>query len=152
MPSFSELVGLPPLEEAIVGAVRLLVAAVAGGLLGAERESVGKAAGLRTHTLVAVAAALFVGVVDRAVEGDVSRVIQGVAAGIGFIGAGTILKHADRERVTGLTTAANVWLTAAVGVAAGVGAIWLAMVATLIGWVVLNVLSRVEGRGPRDAV
>jgi putative Mg2+ transporter-C (MgtC) family protein len=133
--------------------LRLLAAATAGGLLGAERESVGKAAGLRTHMLVAMASALFVVAVGGGdVEGDVSRVIQGVAAGIGFIGAGTILKQAEHERVTGLTTAASVWLTAAIGVAAGVGAIWLVVVATVFAWIVLNIFVRAEGRSRDEAM
>ena len=127
--------------------VRLLIAAAAGGLLGAEREAVGKAAGLRTHMLVALGAALFVLIVTaHGQEGDVGRVIQGVAAGIGFIGAGTILKEPDKERVTGLTTAANVWLTAAIGASAGVGTIWLALTTTALAWIILNVLPKLEGR------
>ena len=146
MPSTTELLGWPGLDEAVVITVRLLVAAAAGGLLGAERESVGKAAGLRTHTLVAIASALFVIAVAGTSGDGVSRVIQGVAAGIGFIGAGTILKQTEHERVTGLTTAASVFLTAAIGVSAGVGTIWLVIVATLLAWIVLNVFVRAEGR------
>ena len=150
MPSTAELLGWPGIDESIAMTVRLLVAAAAGALLGAERESVGKAAGLRTHTLVAMASALFViAVIGSSFASDVSRVIQGIAAGIGFIGAGTILKQAEQERVTGLTTAASVWLTAAIGVSAGVGTIWLVIVATLLAWIVLNVFVRAESR-PRD--
>jgi putative Mg2+ transporter-C (MgtC) family protein len=153
LPSLTELIGWPGLEDAVTMTLRLLVAATAGGLLGAERESVGKAAGLRTHMLVAMASALFVIAVGAGdVEGDVSRVIQGIAAGIGFIGAGTILKQTEHERVTGLTTAASVWLTAAIGVAAGVGTIWLVVVATLFAWIVLNIFVRAEVRSKDDAV
>jgi putative Mg2+ transporter-C (MgtC) family protein len=147
MPSTVDLLSLPSLDVFVAYSVRLLVAAALGGLLGAERESVGKAAGLRTHMLVSLAAALFVASVDASADApEVSRVIQGIAAGIGFIGAGTILKRAESETVTGLTTAASLWLTAAVGVAAGIGAIWASVVATVCAWVILNLLARVESR------
>ena len=145
MPSLNELFALPDLDRLLSGSLRLVMAALFGGLLGADRESVGKAAGLRTHMLVALGAALFMlSVTDNAVHGDEGRVIQGIAAGIGFIGAGTILKRTADNEVTGLTTAASIWFTAAIGVAAAVGTIWLAAIATLIAWLVLNVLARVE--------
>src|SRR5882724_1440419 len=106
-------------------AQRMLVvlAAALGGCLGYERQVCGKAAGLRTHMLVSVGAALFVLVPQMAGMGtaELSRVIQGMLAGLGFIGAGAILKLSGKEEVRGLTTAANIWLTAAVGVAAGLG-------------------------------
>ncbi len=94
---------------------RLLVAAALGGLLGYERELKRKAAGLRTHMLVALGAALFVLVPLQAgvPKEDVSRVMQGIVTGIGFLGAGTILKGSSVEDVKGLTTAAGIWLTAA---------------------------------------
>src|SRR3954452_1203532 len=98
---------------------RLLVAAVLGGVLGFERGQRGKAAGMRTHMLVAMAAALFVIVSQQAgmPPADLSRVIQGVATGIGFIGAGSIIKEAGAGgTVRGLTTAASLWLTTAVGI------------------------------------
>lgn len=152
MPHTLELLAPPALDNALAMFLRLLVAAGAGAILGAERESVGKAAGLRTHMIVALASALFVIVVtEYGGAGDVSRVIQGVAAGVGFLGAGTILKHVDSERVSGLTTAATIWLTAAIGVAAGVGSIWLALAAALIAWLILNILLRGDQpkrRGP----
>ena len=155
MPLTSELFAFPPIDQLVNMLVRLAVAALLGGVLGFERESMGKAAGLRTHMLVALGAALFVVVVTPfGTAGDVSRVIQGVAAGIGFIGAGSILKHVERGEVTGLTTAASIWLTAAVGVAAGVGTIWVSVLATAIAWIVLAVFERVsrkvnDGRAPK---
>ncbi|PAU59108.1 MgtC/SapB family protein [Pseudomonas indica] len=129
--------------------VRMLLAALLGGLLGWEREQKGKAAGLRTHMLVAVGAALFVMVPQQAgtSAADLSRVIQGVIAGIGFLGAGSILKGSDEEHVKGLTTAANIWLTAAIGVAVGLGRETSAILATLLALVVLVFLSRVEQSG-----
>ena len=101
--------------------LRMLVAMLLGSVLGYEREQLRKAAGLRTHILVALGSAIFVLAPLEAgmPASDVSRVVQGVAAGIGFIGAGAILKlEADRE-IKGLTTAASIWMTAAVGIAAG---------------------------------
>src|SRR5688572_12228185 len=116
-PITQELFGLPDARQAIIVVVRLVTAGILGGVLGAERESMGKPAGLRTHILVALGSALFVIAPRQAGlgEGDLGRIIQGVAAGIGFIGAGTILKVTHREEITGLTTAASVWLTAAIG-------------------------------------
>ena len=98
---------------------RLLLAAVLGGVLGYEREHQGKAAGIRTHMLVAIGAALFVLVPQQVgMEiADQSRVIQGIVTGIGFLGAGAIIKHRSEEDVKGLTTAAGVWLTGAIGIA-----------------------------------
>lgn len=103
--------------------VRMLVAVVLGAILGYERESAGAAAGLRTHMLVALGSALFVLVpLQAGMEiQDVSRVLQGITAGIGFLGAGAILKMEQDNHVKGLTTAAGIWLTSAVGVAAGMG-------------------------------
>ena len=148
MEPLEELLSLPDPREAAVLSVRLLTAALLGGLIGAEREAVGKAAGLRTHMLVALGAALFV-VAPQArglTEGDLGRIIQGVAAGIGFIGAGTILKLADSQEIKGLTTAASIWLTAAVGIAAGVGPLWVPVVCAASAWVILYALGKVERR------
>jgi putative Mg2+ transporter-C (MgtC) family protein len=128
--------------------LRILVAALLGALLGWERERARKAAGLRTHMLVALGAALFV--LFPAEAGmhlaDLSRVIQGVATGIGFIGAGTILKRAEAEHVEGLTTAASIWLTAAIGMAVGAGQLWLSALCALSAWVILDGLARFERR------
>jgi putative Mg2+ transporter-C (MgtC) family protein len=147
VPLTSELFALPPLDELVNVVVRLLVAAILAGILGLERESMGKAAGLRTHMLVGLGASLFVLIVTPfGTEGDVSRVIQGVAAGIGFIGAGSILKNIDRGQVTGLTTAASIWMAAAIGVAAGIGALWFSVVATAIAWIILDLIERFSHR------
>jgi putative Mg2+ transporter-C (MgtC) family protein len=122
--------------------IRLLVAVVLGGILGCERESVGASAGLRTHMLVSLGCALFVLIPLQAgmpLE-DVSRVLQGVTAGIGFLGAGAILKLKDENRIEGLTTAAGIWLTAAVGVAAGMGRESTAVLSALFAFVILSFL------------
>jgi putative Mg2+ transporter-C (MgtC) family protein len=124
--------------------VRLLVAVVLGGVLGWERESVGAPAGLRTHMLVSLGSALFVLIPLQAgmkME-DLSRVLQGVTAGIGFLGAGAILKQRDRNDVRGLTTAASIWLTAALGIAAGMGREATALLSALFALVILAILRR----------
>lgn len=122
--------------------VRLLVALALGALLGYERESVGASAGLRTHMLVSLGSALFVLVPLQAGMSleEVSRVLQGVAAGIGFLGAGAILKLQDENQIKGLTTAAGIWLTAATGVAAGMGLEATAVLSALLAWIILAVL------------
>jgi len=118
---------------------RLGVAALLGGLIGIEREWTGKAAGLRTHMTVALGCAAFMLVaLESSDDGaNTSRAIQGIAAGIGFIGAGTILKRSEEEDIKGLTTAATIWLTAAVGAGAGAGQGWLALIAVAIAFVIL---------------
>lgn len=127
--------------------VRMLIAAVLGGILGFEREHKGKAAGVRTHMLVALGAALFVLVpqMSGSQADAMSRVVQGVIAGIGFLGAGTILKgkEDDEGHVKGLTTAAGLWMTAAIGVAAGMGRESTAVLSTLLALVVFSIMPRV---------
>lgn len=121
--------------------VRLTVAVILGGLLGLERALRGKPAGMRTHMLVAVGAALFLLVPEQAgaSDEDLSRIVQGLVAGIGFLGAGAILKHQGTEGVTGLTTAASIWLTAAIGMTAGMGRESTALLSTVLVLVVLMV-------------
>jgi len=127
--------------------VRLLVALALGAVLGYERESVGASAGLRTHMLVSLGSALFVLIPLQAgmkIE-DLSRVLQGITAGIGFLGAGAILKQTDKNDIKGLTTAASVWLTSAVGIAAGMGREATAVLSALFGLVVLSILRAQKG-------
>ena len=135
-------------DPAMLGlsAIRLVLAAGLGALLGAQRERVHSAAGLRTHMLVGTGTALFVlGMIESGADGAaMSRVIQGLTTGIGFLGAGTILKISDRVEVHGLTTAASIWLCAAVGVASGLGHVWLASLAALFGWLILGPVKRLE--------
>ena len=108
----ADLFELADLSQLFHVVVRLGMAALLGGILGMEREKVGKAAGLRTHMLVALGAALFtVSAVDAGMNAaDLSRVFQGIAAGIGFIGAGAILKLTHEKEIKGLTTAATLGL------------------------------------------
>jgi putative Mg2+ transporter-C (MgtC) family protein len=118
-----EFSDLGDLEQVTQLVVRLLLAALLGGILGLERERQGKAAGVRTHMLVAASSALIVVVsVQGGLSDDaLSRVLQGLLAGVGFVCAGAILKLEREEQVHGLTTAAGVWMTAAIGIAAGLG-------------------------------
>lgn len=133
--------GLDPATLRHMGDVlmRLVGAALLGGLQGVEREWLQKPAGLRTHMLVALGAAVFVlapretGVSDA----DLSRVVQGVAAGVGFIGAGTILKITATREIEGLTTAASLWLAAAVGLAVGAGLVWVPLVSSVLALAIL---------------
>lgn len=126
---------------------RIGAAAVLGGLIGIERELSGHFAGMRTHMMVTIGCAMFI-VAGLAISGnkqeEVTRVIQGVAAGIGFLGAGTILKNDDENRITGLTTASSIWLAAALGTLAGLGEFVPAAAATVIALVVLGVLRPIE--------
>ncbi|QJE01705.1 MgtC/SapB family protein [Massilia forsythiae] len=127
--------------------LRLLVAMLLGGMIGYEREASGASAGLRTHMLVSLGSALFVLIPLQAgmrVE-DLSRVLQGVTAGIGFLGAGAILKQKESNDIRGLTTAASVWLTAAIGVAAGMGKEATAVASALFTVIILALLKRPRG-------
>ncbi|KAF1049398.1 MgtC/SapB family protein [Xylophilus sp.] len=127
--------------------MRLGIAALLGGLLGLERERSGKSAGVLTHMLVAMGSALFLLVSQQSgiARADIGRVVQGLVAGIGFLGAGAILKHSEDHRVQGLTTAAGIWLTAAIGMAAGLGQEMTALLSTLLALLVLS-LEPVVGR------
>lgn len=140
--------GLPDARQFAIIIGRLVGAMVLGAIAGFQREQAGKPAGLRTHMLVAMGACLFV-LVPLQVGmpiGEVGRVIQGVAAGIGFVGAGAILKLSQEREIQGLTTAAGIWTTAAVGVAVGLGGFAIAAIAMVLAWFVLGVLLRIERR------
>ncbi len=126
---------------------RIGVAAILGGVIGLEREWKGHWAGFRTHMLVAIGCAIFViaGITISARQGEaVSRVIQGIASGIGFLGAGTILKLDQKQQIKGLTTASSIWLSAALGTAAGLGEYALAIASAIVTLFVLGVLGPIE--------
>jgi putative Mg2+ transporter-C (MgtC) family protein len=141
-------------------ALRLGGATIIGGLIGLNRELRDKPAGLRTHALVALGSALLMLVTvsltvsdGRADPDAVSRTLQGIVTGIGFLGGGVILRNAEREVVRGLTTAASIWVTAALGIVCAVGLWRLVIVATLLAIVVLtfgvaleNFVHRVGGK------
>ncbi len=128
--------------------LRLLAAALMGGLIGAERGRHGRAAGLRTHILICIGAATtaLTGIYLSEIldnTGDLARLSAQVISGIGFLGAGTILVR-NSSVITGLTTAAGMWATAAIGVAVGYGFFFGAIVATLICILSVTLLSRLE--------
>ncbi len=139
--------------------IRVLVAAALAGVIGAERELHGRPAGLRTHLLVGTGAALVMvtfaltarvlpsdGVWGQLVRVDPGRLAAGIITGIGFLGAGTIMRTGDW--VFGLTTAASIWFVGALGIAAGEGLYILATGGMLIGLIVLTVMDRLEQRIP----
>lgn len=149
------------LEQAEV-LLRILVAAALAGAIGFERETAGKSAGLRTHMLVGMSAALFVGLGELAVttfplqefEGgeiglryDPIRVLQAIVIGVGFMGSGIIFVDRDRTRTLGLTTAASIWATAGIGIAAGLGLFVTAVGTTVLFYLVLRVFGRIDRVG-----
>lgn len=140
----AEFSDLKDVSEITTITIRLLMAALLGGILGFEREQRGKAAGMKTHMLVAIGSALFVLIPMQAglSESEISRVVQGVIAGIGFLGAGAILKGADEKDLKGLTTAASIWLTAAIGVAAGLGRESSAILCTVLALLILVIVPK----------
>lgn len=133
-------------------AANALIAAICGVLIGLDRELADKPAGVRTHALVAAAAALVVGVGrvinESAGEGDPTRALHAVITGIGFLGAGVIYTRAQADRLSGITTAATIFFTAAVGVAVGMQAQIVGLVATVLALVILRVLPFLERRLP----
>ena len=148
--------GFPEAEAMARITVRLIVAMIFGAVIGIQRERAGKPAGLRTHMLVALGAAVFIiASGEFGMNPDsISRVIQGLVTGIGFLGAGAILKLYDKRAVEGLTTAAGIWMTAALGVAVGLGRFGLALVATLLAWMTLSLVRQMEhilNRGGRKS-
>lgn len=126
--------------------VRLGAATLLGGVIGIQRERAGKPAGLRTHMLVTLGTAVFVlACAGAQMSPDgLSRVIQGIVTGIGFIGAGSILKLSEERDVQGLTTAAGIWMTAAVGVAVGLGSLGVAILSTVFTLFILSLARRFE--------
>lgn len=129
-------------------ALRLVLAAGLGAVVGLQREQTGKPAGLRTHMLVALGATLLVlAPLEMGVPmTDIGRIIQGVATGIGFIGGGAILKLSAEREVRGLTSAAGIWITAAAGVAVGLGRLSMAAMAIFLTWIILAIIGRAERR------
>lgn len=132
--------------------VRLFLAAIAGGVIGIERGYHGRAAGLRTHMLVCLGAALtaLIGAhltMNLGLAGDAQRTAAQVMSGVGFLGAGTILlKRGNNSQVTGLTTAAGLWATAAIGLAMGFGLYAPAIFTVLIVVIVFTLMARLEFR------
>lgn len=135
--------------------LRLMLSLLVGGAVGLERESRHKPAGLRTHMLVSFGSALFVlanlKLSDPQAQLDPSRTIQGIAAGIGFLGAGEIMRthrnseaNEDREEVRGLTSAAAIWVSAALGTLAGCGLWQISLIGGVLAYAVLKLVKKVE--------
>ncbi len=147
----AEFSDLPTTAEFTRVTLRLVIAAALGALLGFEREQSGKAAGMRTHMLVALGAALLVLIPQQMnmSDAELSRIIQGVVTGVGFLGAGTILKSMSPETVKGLTTAAGLWLTAAIGITAGLGREASAVLSTVLALIILHLVPRIFPKAGR---
>lgn len=129
---------------------RLTMGLLLGAIIGFERELHRQPAGFRTHTLVALGAALFTVISAYAFSGDSvdpTRIAAQIVTGIGFIGAGTILQH--RGSIRGLTTAASLWAVAAIGMAAGAGMLVVAVIGTILALAVLSLLDRFEAFASR---
>ena len=140
--------GFPDRTRLGIAVIRVIAAVLLGGFLGIERERAGKAAGFRTHMLVCLGTAVVVVACTEAkmsVEG-LSRVVQGIVTGIGFIGAGSILKLSESREIKGLTTAAGLWMTAVIGITVGLGALGLAVIGTLLTLLVLGLEHMVDSR------
>lgn len=138
---FSDLSNVTQITKVVL---RLITASILGGLLGYEREMKGKSAGIRTHMLVALGAAIFIIVPQQAGVSpeEVSRVLQGLIAGVGFLGAGAIMIGQQKENETGLTSAASIWITAAIGVTVGMGFEATAVLSTVITLAILALVPR----------
>lgn len=140
--------GFPDRARLAVVVIRVIAAVLLGGFLGIERERTGKPAGFRTHILVCLGTAVVVLAckeVNMGLDG-LSRVVQGIVTGIGFVGAGSILKLSEQREIKGLTTAAGLWMTAIIGISVGLGALGLAVIGTLLTLLVLSLEHVVDSR------
>lgn len=144
--------GLPDTRQFIHVLIRLIASTLLGAVIGLQRERVGKPAGIKTHILATLGTTVFVlACAGYGMSSDgLSRVIQGIVTGIGFLGAGAILKLDEKRDIKGLTTAASIWISAAIGVAVGLGGLGLALLATILTLIVLAVLGKIELRVVKD--
>jgi putative Mg2+ transporter-C (MgtC) family protein len=136
-----------PTEQDLIMMIRILLAFVLGGIVGWERQRVRRPAGLRTHMLVSAGAAAFTVASIYGFDGygtvrDPARLAAQILTGIGFIGAGVIFH--DRQQTRGLTTAASIWIVAALGIMAGTGLFWVAIFTTALTYFALRILKRIE--------
>ena len=156
-PTADLTLAMPDVAQIVRVGSRLLVAILIGALIGIQRELTHKPAGLRTHMLVALGTAMVVVTAAEAgmASADLSRIIQGVITGIGFLGGGAILKLTAEHEIHGLTTAAGIWMTAAAAAAAGLGQLGIALLGVVFGLLILGACVRVEkwlgDRVSRDA-
>lgn len=149
--------GLPNSTQLKHVILRLIAATLLGAVVGIQRQRAHKPAGLRTHILVSLGTTVLIltcSGVGMSMDA-LARIIQGIATGIGFIGAGSILKLSHEHHIQGLTTAAGVWMTAAIGVAVGLGSLGVALLATSFTMIVLTLAwhheMRIEKKQAADA-
>ena len=144
--------GLDSTRQAAQILLRLVAAVLFGFLVGMQREKAGKPAGVRTHMLVSLGTSVVVlACAGMGMQYDAqSRVIQGIVTGIGFIGAGSILKLSEERDIQGLTTAAGLWLTAAIGIACGVGTLGIALIAAVLTFILLALAGVIESRREKE--
>ena len=140
--------GLPNTRQFIHVLIRLIASVLLGAVIGLQRERAGKPAGIKTHILATLGTTVFVLACTGYGMGSdgLSRVIQGITTGIGFLGAGAILKLDEKRDIKGLTTAASIWISAAIGVAVGLGGLGLALLATILTLIVLAIIGSLELR------
>lgn len=132
------------LEQQLLISVNLLLAALLSAVIGLDREHSHHPAGLRTHMLIGLGSALFTTLSIFAFpSGDSSRIASNIVVGVGFLGAGAIIRSGERQ-VMGMTTAAGIWVVAAIGMACGSGNYILAIVTTLLAWLILSVLGQIK--------
>ncbi len=128
--------------------LRLLLAFLLGGIIGFQREWGEKPAGMRTHILVSLASAMMMIVAEHSAEitgfVDPTRISAAIITGIGFLGAGTIIREREKAIVHGLTTAASVWTVACIGIASGQGYYFVAITGTLLVFIVLHIFGKIE--------
>lgn len=138
--------GFPDARQFVQVVIRLIASALLGAVIGMQRERAGKPAGIKTHMLATMGTTVFIlGCIGYGMSSDgLSRVIQGIVTGIGFLGAGAILKLDAKEDIQGLTTAASIWTSAAIGVAVGLGGLGLALLGTVLTLVVLAIIGKME--------
>jgi putative Mg2+ transporter-C (MgtC) family protein len=138
--------GLPDGRQFMHILIRLIASLIFGAVIGLQRERVGKPAGLKTHIIATLGTTVFVlacSAYGMSSDG-LSRVIQGIVTGIGFLGAGAILKLDAQHDIKGLTTAASIWISSAIGVAVGLGVLGLALLATVLTLVILTFVKKFE--------
>jgi putative Mg2+ transporter-C (MgtC) family protein len=140
--------GFPDARQFTHVMIRLVAAALLGAVIGLQRERAGKPAGIKTHILATLGTTVFVlACAGYGMNSDgLSRVIQGIVTGIGFLGAGAILKLDESRDIKGLTTAASIWISSAIGVAVGLGSLGLALLTTILTMMVLAIIGSMELR------
>lgn len=140
------IASLPDTRELIRVTIRLLAAMLLGAIVGLERVIDGQTGGVENSHVVALGSALFVIVpLELGMPlAEVARIAQGVATGIGFIGAGAILKLSEEREIQGLTTAAGIWMTAAVGMTVGLGGLGIGLLGVTLAWVILAIIGRTQ--------